>query len=142
MGIDPLTHEPLHKAATPQQTFCQTNDMEVNQEEPPKACSHVSSNDNSNTHTENSSTDESRSSDPGDDDLLMSHIWFETFLDDSFWNSPVASGNFGLPSSEGNSEWFLDYKDFGDEDFGLGCLSDGDIDSTTWLASTNKYKKQ
>nr|AGV22119.1 MYB transcription factor 2 [Betula luminifera]AXG64019.1 MYB transcription factor 2 [Betula luminifera] len=131
MGIDPLTHEPLQKEDTPQQTFCHSTtadddlDLEVinhEQEESQKICA----------PTENSSTDESRSlSDPGDDDLLMSYIWSETiFLDDSFWNSPAASGSYGslgLPSSEDDSDrWLLDYKkDFGDEeDFGFGCFSD------------------
>lgn len=139
MGIDPLTHEPLNKEATPQHNHDDHHDLEVNHEESQKLCSHVSSSDNSNAPTENSSTDESRStSDPGDDDLLMNYIWSETiFLDDSFWNiSPETSGsygNFGLPSSEDNSDrWLLDYKkDFGDDDFGLGCFSDMDMNSGT-----------
>jgi len=143
MGIDPLTHEPLLKEATTPQ-----HDLEVNHEDESQkvvCSSHVSSN----APTENSSTtDESRSSsDPGDDDPLMSYIWSETiFLDDSFWNSPATSGsgscysNLGLPSSEDNSEWLLDYrKDFVDEDFGVGSFSDMDmimnsvdIGSTLW----------
>jgi myb proto-oncogene protein len=142
MGIDPLTHEPLTKEATPQHNHDDDHhDLQVIHEESQKLCSHVSSaSDNSNAPTDqNSSTDESRStSDPGDDDLLMNYIWSETvFFDDSLWNiSPEISGsygNFGLPSSEDNSDrWLLDYeKDFGDENFGLGCFNDMDMNSGT-----------
>lgn len=135
LGIDPITHEPLHREAAPEETLCQANDqgdIEVNLLETPQVYGHLSSSDNSNAPTENSSADESRSSDPGEDDLLTSHVWPETFLDDSLWNFSANSSSysgFGLPSSEDNSGWLLDYKDFGDEEFGLGCFSDMDMNA-------------
>lgn len=149
MGIDPITHEPLHKdqASPPQETLiCQANDhqqtadVEVNdiQQEPPKFCGHVSSSESSSAPTENSSTDESRSLDHmSDDDLLLSWVWSdETFLDDdSLWNlnfqgTSENNSEFGIPSSEDNSsEWLLDYKAFGDEEFGLSCFNEMDMNS-------------
>ncbi|XP_041007337.1 MYB-like transcription factor ODO1 [Juglans microcarpa x Juglans regia] len=144
MGIDPITHESLHKEATPQdQALCHANDqrdMEVSHAESPKVYGSISSStDSSNAPTENSATtDDSRSSDPGDSDLLMStHIWSETFLDDSFWNflgtrdQSCSSKDIGLPTSVdiNSDQWLLDYKDFGDEDFGLGFFSGTDMNS-------------
>ncbi|KAG7986618.1 hypothetical protein I3843_03G090800 [Carya illinoinensis] len=140
MGIDPITHEPLHKEAnTPQDSSCHANyqrdHVEVTRQNSPKVHDHhVSSSDNSNAPTGNPSTAESLQwSNPGDDDLLMSYIWSETFVDDSFWNlsgtRSESCSNFGLPSSEDNSEWLLNScKDFG-EDFGLGLFSEMDMNS-------------
>jgi myb proto-oncogene protein len=132
MGIDPITHEPLHKEATPQDTLSHAidqRDIEVinNHQESTKICGQASSIDNSSAPTENSSTDESKSMEPSDNDLLMNYIWSETFLDESLWNFPAAGenySNFGSSSPENYSELSLNYKDFGDEDFGFGCLSD------------------
>ncbi|XP_075648215.1 MYB-like transcription factor ODO1 [Castanea sativa] len=135
MGIDPITHEPLNKEATQPNTLCQSldqRDIEVNHQESTKICGQASSIDNSSAPTENSSTGESQSLDPGDNDLLMSYIWSESYLDDSLWNFPATGedySNFGSSSPENYSEFSLNYKDFFGEDFGFGCFSDMDMNS-------------
>lgn len=131
MGIDPITHEPLHKqVTTPQETPSSANDQQnVNIPE-----HGVSSNDNGSSATENSSSNEAQSlievNANSDDDPLVSYILSDTFLEDWSWNFPAVEDNysdFGLSStsSEDNSSaWFMDCKDFGVEDFELGnCIN-------------------
>ncbi|XP_031265857.1 protein ODORANT1-like [Pistacia vera] len=140
MGIDPVTHEPLKK----QETGTQDNNPEaaakfdVNNDQQEEA--KVSS------QTENYSTDESnsRSLDPNssDDDLLMSYMWSETFLDDTSWSFPAAreieyGDQFGrLSSSEENCSWLMDYQEFGEGEFGLGnCFNEKDINAVLDMGS-------
>ncbi|KAJ0100406.1 hypothetical protein Patl1_19927 [Pistacia atlantica] len=86
MGIDPVTHEPLKK----QETGTKDNNPEA----------------------------AAKSLDPNssDDDLLMSYMWSETFLDDTSWSFPAAreieyGDQFGrLSSSEENCSWLMDYQ--------------------------------
>ena len=137
MGIDPVTHEPLQKTETPQEATCsQANDQtnfDPNQLELPKNSGHVSST------TENSSTDELRSSSESgsDDDPLMNLIWSEAFLNDLSWNFPGLDSReeyseLGFSSSEENSfSWLLDYQNTGDDhqSFGFGGFSEIDMNS-------------
>lgn len=149
MGIDPVTHEPLNKQESPQESIvpCHTNYDQPNfnadgQQVLPQNCGHASSsttdNSSTTTPTENSSVDECiGSSEPNsttDSDPLMSCIWSEVFLDDSSWNFQATRGGdyseFGLSKSsseDSNSPWVLDSKDLGDEFFGLSCFSDMDL---------------
>ncbi|CAK7337071.1 unnamed protein product [Dovyalis caffra] len=146
MGIDPVTHEPLKKQVSPQESTvpCDANYDQPNfntdhdQQVLPKTSGHASSstdNSSTTTPTENSSSvDECRSSEPNsDNDPLMSYIWSEAFLDDTSWNFQATRedfSEFGVSNSsseDSNSPWFLDSKDLGDEFFGLSCFSDMDL---------------
>ncbi|XWS61016.1 hypothetical protein CRYUN_Cryun07bG0089400 [Craigia yunnanensis] len=143
MGIDPVTHEPLQKPEIPQDETCQINDqpnLDPNQLELAKNCGHVSSTtDEFSPPTENSSTDELRSSSESgsDDDSLINLIWSESFLNDLSWNFPGPDSReeyseFGFSSSEENSfSWLLDYRNIGDDhqSFGFGGFSEIDINS-------------
>ncbi|XP_022774545.1 protein ODORANT1-like isoform X2 [Durio zibethinus] len=139
MGIDPVTHEPLQKPDTPQGATCssQANDqtnLDPSQLELPKHSGHVSSTtDEFSLPTENSSTDESRSSSESgsDDDLLMNLTWSEPFLNDLPWNFPGPDSReeyselgFSL-SEEISFSRFLDYQNIGDDhqSFGFGGFS-------------------
>ncbi|XP_044505075.1 MYB-like transcription factor ODO1 [Mangifera indica] len=137
MGIDPVTHEPLKKQETSDDKPEAAAKFDVNGEQEGEAVNKSSEkvgsmNDNSSSQNENYSTDESnsRSLDPNsDDDLLMSYMWSETFLDDTSWSFPAACreieyGEFGrLSSSEENSAWLMDYQELGEGEFGLGNSS-------------------
>jgi len=149
MGIDPVTHEPLNKQGSPQESTvpCHSNYDQPNfnadgQQVLPQNCGHASSsttdNSSTTTPTENSSVDECiGSSEPNsttDSDPLMSCLWSEVFLDDSSWNFQATRGGdygeFGLSKSsseDSNSPWVLDSQDLGDEFFGLSCFSDMDL---------------
>ncbi|KAF2315784.1 hypothetical protein GH714_040322 [Hevea brasiliensis] len=86
----------------------------------------------SSSSSDNSSITPTESSDPhSDDDPLMSYILSDTFLEDSStWNFPVTREEyceFGMSSLEGNSPWFLELKDLGDDYFGLGRFNDADL---------------
>ncbi|XWS37695.1 hypothetical protein CRYUN_Cryun19dG0067100 [Craigia yunnanensis] len=141
MGIDPVTHEPIQKPDTPQDKTCsQANDQTIldpNKLESPKNSVHVSSTtDEFSLPTENSSTDESRSSSESgsDDDPLRNLIWSEAFLNDLSWNfsgsdSREEYSEFGFSSSEENSfSWLLDYQNIGDDHQSFGFCGFSEID--------------
>ncbi|KAA8539811.1 hypothetical protein F0562_026503 [Nyssa sinensis] len=136
MGIDPVTHEPLHQqsissALTPQEMSSHPTDCPqshaTGQQELPEDDSNITSIDNFSFPPEKmSGDDQSQAPDPqNDDDPLMSYIWSDAFLDDALmWNFAAAGeecSEFGLSSSDDNSAWLLDYQELGDEDFGLAC---------------------
>lgn len=144
MGIDPVTHKPQQKPDTPQVANCsQENDqtnIDPNQLELPKNSWHVdSTSDEFSLPSENSPTDESRSSSKscGDDDPLMNLIWSEAFLNDLLWNLPGPDSReeyseLGFSSSEENSfSWLFDYQNIGDDrsSFGFGGFGEIDVDS-------------
>ncbi|KAF5731087.1 protein ODORANT1-like [Tripterygium wilfordii] len=135
MGIDPVTHEPLHKEEETSSKE-QINNNQSNfggdqqQQLSLKDCDHVSSSSADNNSS--SSTDESPSLDPNcsEDDLLMSYILSDAFLDNSSWNFMATTKDddqeFGLCnwSDESSSSWLLDYQDLKDEDLGTAYLND------------------
>ncbi|CAL5323024.1 unnamed protein product [Camellia sinensis] len=152
MGIDPITHEPLHQEPdpiiisqqmphSPSNNNCLNSDnfnYSTGQESPENANNQTTSNDNLTFPRKNLTGYETQKDD--DDDPLMSCIQSETFLDDAFWNFATTSGGdqdytaFGLSSSSSsssssedcNSTWLLDYNDF---DFDLECFN---IDMSTF----------
>ncbi|XP_028087697.1 probable serine/threonine-protein kinase DDB_G0278901 [Camellia sinensis] len=154
MGIDPITHKPLHQEPDPiiisqQMPHSPSNNNNNNclnsenfnystgQESPENANNQTTSNDNLTFPRKNLTGYETQKDD--DDDPLMSCIQSETFLDDAFWNFANTSRGdqdyteFGLSSSSSssssedcNSTWLLDYNDF---DFDLECFN---IDMSTF----------
>ncbi|XP_050387587.1 MYB-like transcription factor ODO1 isoform X2 [Argentina anserina] len=131
MGIDPITHEHLQKQATttPQETPCEVKiQQSVNVPE-----DGVSGNENGSSAAENSPSNEAQSiievNADGEEDPLVSYILSDTFLEDWSWNFPAVEDSycdFGLSStsSEDSAAWFMDCKDFGVDDFGLGnCIN-------------------
>ncbi|RWR87522.1 protein ODORANT1 [Cinnamomum micranthum f. kanehirae] len=127
MGIDPVTHEPLHKQpsqeASPAAAPSQSSDDLLHL---PQSDERTSVDENP-TPPENSSSDEQRLSDnTSDDDLLMSCLLGDQLpLIDASWKYPSATddySNVGVSSWDDNCEWFLDYKGFGIEELDLACL--------------------
>ncbi|KAE8678320.1 Protein ODORANT1 [Hibiscus syriacus] len=140
MGIDPITHEPLHKPDTPQEAVVgATNDHHpnldaVDQLELPKDSGDVSSSAavEFSPPTENSSTDESVSGNEEDPSLNL--IWSEAFLNDLTWNfsGPGSGGEYGelgFSSSEENTfSWVLDDRNVVDDHRSFRVGGFGEID--------------
>ncbi|KAJ9679048.1 hypothetical protein PVL29_021082 [Vitis rotundifolia] len=132
MGIDPVTHEPLHKHVTPPEkpTLVDTEHQELSKTNDNLI---ITSDANSSSTLENNSTDEHRPLGPAseDDPLMMSYIWSDEFLSNVSW-SFLAQGeecselgfSSTTSSSEDGSSWWLDYEDFMNEDFGFNCLNE------------------
>ncbi|KAF8412396.1 hypothetical protein HHK36_000359 [Tetracentron sinense] len=136
MGIDPVTHEPLHKQAVTQEISSPTDHQPESDNQHlqlPETDDHVNSEDNSSSPPENCSGDDSRSLDINADDPLISWLLEDaTPLEDTSWKFSAAGdddNSVGLPSWEENCTWLLDYQDFGVQEFGFGCFNmDMDMD--------------
>jgi len=134
-GIDPVTHEPLHKEAKPEESSSSpahllpessnNNDMQE------KDGIVINSDDNSRSPTENScSTEDSLLLDSiCNDEMLLNSLWMdEPPLVDASWNKiiPLAAENtnndMGYPSWEDNYTGLSDCQDFGVHDFGFDCF--------------------
>ncbi|XP_010277005.1 PREDICTED: protein ODORANT1-like [Nelumbo nucifera] len=142
MGIDPVTHEPLHKQAAATTTELPSSPADHHEltesnnhgsSSSSEAGGRVISEDNSSSSTaENCSGDESRLSDNNwVDGSLMSCLWGDDEPpQEASWNkSPVTGETYnnvdvGLPSWEDNCAWLLDCQDFGVEEFGFGYFDD------------------
>ncbi|KAJ1416037.1 SANT/Myb domain [Sesbania bispinosa] len=134
MGIDPVTHEPLNKQASSQDSSSPSEHL------PQAGNSHeVKENDgvffnseenSSSSPAENSSGEESLLLDSiCSDDSLMNNLWLdETPLMDAFWDSTPkvenTNNDLSLPSWEDTCAWLLDCQDFGVHDFGLNCFNE------------------
>ncbi|KAF2311731.1 hypothetical protein P3X46_030678 [Hevea brasiliensis] len=132
MGIDPVTHEPLHKQENPGAAAPCHNIMYDHQPNFNGDHQQISNNNcEPQASSSSSNTTPTESSDPNnDDDPLMSYIFSDTYLEDSTWNFPIAREEyceFGMSSPEGNSPWFLAHNDIGDDYFGLGRFNDVDL---------------
>ncbi|XP_038708631.1 MYB-like transcription factor ODO1 isoform X2 [Tripterygium wilfordii] len=107
MGIDPVTHESLHKEETSSEE--QVNNNQPNSgaghdqhQLPLKDSGHVSSADNNST----SSTDESGSLGHNSaDDLLMNYVLSDAFFDNSSWNFMASKDDDQERSEFGLSDW-------------------------------------
>jgi myb proto-oncogene protein len=142
MGIDPVTHETLHKEAVSEETSksgnncLPENDHSVNHSE-----------ENSSSQTENcSSTDDH-------DSLLLENICNNESLMNSLWNMDEAplvnASNWEnlsngenidhMPSLEENYAWLLDCQDFGIHDFGYDCFSDVELNVLNTLEMGEKH---
>ncbi|PNY13356.1 protein ODORANT1-like [Trifolium pratense] len=139
MGIDPITHEPLNKQASSNDS---SSSPAENLSQPDKNHEEkeidgiVNSEENSSSSpTENSSGEESLLLDSiCSDDSLMNSLWLdETPLVEALWEmdtTPITEientkneMNF-VPSWEDNCSWLLDCQDFGIQDFGFNCFNE------------------
>lgn len=120
MGIDPVTHQPLHKQDN--KGAAASHDVIYYDHQPNFSGDQQQiSKNNCEAHASSScNTTPTESSEPSsNDDPLMSYIFSDSFLEDSTWNFPVEYCEFGMFSPEGNCPWFLEHKDIGDDCFGL-----------------------
>lgn len=120
MGIDPVTHQPLHKQDN--KGAAASHDVIYYDHQPNFSGDQQQiSKNNCEAHASSScNTTPTESSEPSsNDDPLMSYKISDSFLEDSKWNFPVEYCEFGMFSPEGNCPWFLEHKDIGDDCFGL-----------------------
>ncbi|KAL6182008.1 hypothetical protein ACLB2K_043431 [Fragaria x ananassa] len=156
MGIDPVTHELLHKdqddLANKETTISSHTDP-ANSNLPQSTAENSSSNS---SPAENSSSISSPNENPstGDDqstlidsicnidESLMNSFWVdETPLIDALWNNDQVAdgGNYiengmGMVSNwEENCSWLLDCQDFGVHDFGMDCFIDTELNALDTL---------
>ncbi|KAK9045257.1 hypothetical protein V6N11_059144 [Hibiscus sabdariffa] len=129
MGIDPVTHEPLHKPDTPYEP----SDGAAINDHHSKDCGNVSSTATElSPLTEKFSTDESRSSSESgnEEDPLMNVIWSEVFLNDLSWNFTVPDSREEYGELDTLS-WSLDNRNILDDhqSFGFGGFNEIDFNS-------------
>lgn len=158
MGIDPVTHEPLHKESMDNK---ETSTENTNNNLPAQSGNNQSQETDSVVTSEdnNSSLSQTENSSSGDDSLLlesicndeslMNSLWVEEesnpLVLDSLWNCPdvVPNGDklndMGiLPSLEDSCAWLLDCQDFGIHDFGLDCFNDIELNALNNLEMEEK----
>lgn len=130
MGVDPVTHEPLHKQLLSEEAEAPSSDASHSQESGNRCAAENDSIINSEANSSSSRPPENCSS---DDSLLLDNICKNESLGKSMWIDEAALVDeswenichVGLPSVEENScAWLLDCQDFGIHDFGLDCFSD------------------
>jgi len=133
MGIDPVTHEPLNKqvssqdSSSPAEHLPQVDDIHQVKE---NGVSLNSDENSTSSPAENSSGEESLLMNSICSDVsLMNSMWLdETPLMDTLWDSApkLENENSGmdLPMWEDNCPWLLDCQDFGIHDFGFNCFSE------------------
>ncbi|KAI3453607.1 hypothetical protein Pfo_010270 [Paulownia fortunei] len=139
MGIDPVTHEPLHKETENSQSPAADNFPEsekIHQLELPEANNNIgtaSPEENSCSPTDqNSSSDESNLPDSNlyENDPLISCLFRDDPPDQLQvpWELPSPCvenfNSFCATSWDDNCSWLLDCQDFGIHDFGLDCFND------------------
>lgn len=162
MGIDPVTHEPLHKDEAMDDH--QDNNKEItspndtnNNNLPPQSDHqnhHDQSDSNMNSSEDNSSSSLSQAeinSSSGDESLLLDSICNDDSLMNSLWvdslwsscppnNEHQKFNDMGLlPSFDDNCAWLLDCQDFGIHDFGLDCFNDIELNALNNLEMGDKH---
>lgn len=156
MGIDPVTHEPLHKDQDDlanKETTISSHSDQPNSNLPQSTTENSSSNS---SPTENSSSSSSRNENSSGDDQstfiesicnvdesLMNSLWVdETPLIDALWNNDqvlpdggnyIENGMVMQSNWEDNCSWLLDCQDFGVHDFGMDCFIDTELNSLDTL---------
>ncbi|KAL2321645.1 hypothetical protein Fmac_026024 [Flemingia macrophylla] len=137
MGIDVVTHEPLNKQATSQDSS--SSPLEHVTQPGNNNLDQMKETDGILNSEENSSSSQAENS-SGDDSLLLDSICSDDFLLDTLWldETPLVealwdttpkventNSNMGLmPSWEDDCSWLLDCQDFGIHDFGFSCSND------------------
>ncbi|KAK6138654.1 hypothetical protein DH2020_027611 [Rehmannia glutinosa] len=144
MGIDPITHQPLHNQTTDQNSqspspapthhFPDSEKTHHQINEPPEA------NNNNNIGTEENScspTDHHQNSSSSDEsnfyenDPLISCLFRDDHLPDDQFPSPYVENfdSFCATSWDENCSWMLDCQDFGIHDFGFDCFNDSETNN-------------
>nr|AAF22256.1 myb-related transcription factor [Spuriopimpinella brachycarpa] len=147
MGIDPVTHEPLHKEETNSQKEIllqpfQSPAETENHVPPIPHTNDMASSENSCTPTDqNSSGDESNSLSAicdQIDDSLISYLFEDDTpgLVDAPWEN-FNKVDMVLPSWDESFPWLLDCQDFGIQDFGFDCFNDIEMNMLTQLDVKN-----
>ncbi|KAG5249210.1 hypothetical protein OIU77_027223 [Salix suchowensis] len=134
-GIDPVTHEPLHREAKAEESSSSPDDLlpesSNNNDIQENDGIVINSDDNARSPTENScSTENSLLLDSiCNDEMLLNSLWMdEPPLADPSWNKiipPAAedtNNDMGYPSWEDNYTGLSDCQDFGVHDFGFDCF--------------------
>ncbi|KAL5551089.1 hypothetical protein UlMin_001265 [Ulmus minor] len=146
MGIDPVTHEPLHKEDVDktEETPIEANKNDMLQKE-----NHLTSQENSSSSSSSSPAAENSSSGEDshlldstickDDDSFMNSLWVDKSPSlDAVWNCSVNNNNnngenvndVGLSSFEDSCAWLFDFQDFGMvQEFGLDCFDDIELNN-------------
>lgn len=138
MGIDPITHEPLNKQASSNDTSSPAENLSQPDNKHEVKETVVNSEENSSSPpTENSSGEESLLLDSlCSDDSLMNSLWLdETPLVEALWEmdiTPIAKTETehtktemnSVPTWEDNCAWLLDCQDFGIHDFGFNYFNE------------------
>lgn len=156
MGIDPVTHEPLHKDQDDlanKETTISSHSDQPNSNLPQSTTENSSSNSSPAENSSSSSSPNENSS--GDDqstfiesicnvdESLMNSLWVdETPLIDALWNNDqvlpdggnyIENGMVMQSNWEDNCSWLLDCQDFGVHDFGMDCFIDTELKSLDTL---------
>ncbi|XP_058104610.1 MYB-like transcription factor ODO1 [Magnolia sinica] len=128
MGIDPVTHEPLHKQASqgssPPTNLPQSEDQQF---ELPESDDRIGKEENLSPQENCSSSELSFVDNSSNDDPLMNCLLGENVssLIDASWKFPSAEDDYNNvvgSTWEESCAWLLDYQEFGFEEFGLGCM--------------------
>ncbi|KAL9438726.1 hypothetical protein AB3S75_024408 [Citrus x aurantiifolia] len=139
MGIDPVTHEPLHKETKAEDNLLPDSSNQQKAESSDGTNNNVEDNSSSSPTENSSSTDDSLLLENiCNDDCLLNSLWIdEPPLIDAPWNisNPPVEENInetGLPVAwdhQDNCSWLLDCQDFGIHDFGIDCFSDFELNT-------------
>lgn len=139
MGIDPVTHEPLHKETKAEDNLPPDSSNQQKAESSDGTNNNVEDNSSSSPTENSSSTDDSLLLENiCNDDCLLNSLWIdEPPLIDAPWNisnQPVEENinETGLPVAwdhQDNCSWLLDCQDFGIHDFGIDCFSDFELNT-------------
>lgn len=126
MGIDPVTHEPLHKETdkTPESDSSATNQSPETEEKPQENLTTTTDETSYSPTDQNSSSDESHCN-LYENDPLISCLFRDDDdppLVDFPWQFPPTEENmagFSASSWDQSCQWLLDCQDFGLHDFGF-----------------------
>lgn len=146
MGIDPVTHEPLHKETKAEDNLLPESS---NQQK-------VESSDGTNNNVEeNSSSSPTENSSSSDDSLLLENICNDDSLLDSLWidEPPLIDAPWNISNppvvqninetvawdNQDNCPWLLDCQDFGIQDFGIDCFSDFELNALNNLEMGGRH---
>lgn len=147
MGIDPVTHEPFHKEAKPEESSSHADNLPESSGINPMQENDgiINSEDSSRSPTENCSSDESLLLDSiCNDEVLLNSLWIdEPPLVDASWKNitpaPESKNDMGFPSLEDNCTWLLDCQDFGVHDFGLDCFDNIELNTLNTIEMEDKH---
>lgn len=131
MGIDPVTHQPLHKQSSKETAPITATMPQCDNSHPSQMQGtdiHIPADENSSPVENCSSSEWNCLEDKSEDDSLMSCLFEEEapHLIDASWKFPSDPGDcsdVGVSElEEKNYGWFLDCQEIGFEELGFGCF--------------------